>query len=135
MRRVKGSLVLAVLALSSLVGGCFLFGNRPPEAAFAIVYDVDPVDPLIVALDASASSDPDGAEDIVLYSWVFGDDVTILSPLEFTKSVQTPSIRVRYPVEGSYTATLVVRDSVGNSSLPISKQIIVPNVPVAPTRR
>jgi len=122
---------LLILALAALTG-CFLLGNREPEAAFVVTYDVDPANPLVVDLDASASSDPDGDE-IVAYSWVFGDDVTIITPMETTKTVSEPVLRVRYDVEGVYTVTLLVRDSLGNSSLPVMHTVMVPNVPVGPT--
>ena len=129
----RGILAGAVLLAAALLGGCFLFPNRPPEAAFVVGYDVDPGDPLIVELDASSSADPDG-DPIVAFSWVFGDDVDIITPLEHTKLVEIPVIRVRYPVEGTYTVTLLVRDDQGNSSAPTSKTVTVPNLPVAPTQ-
>ena len=129
-RWMAASLLILMLAALS---GCFLFGNRNPEAAFTIVYDVDPTDPLVVELDASASSDPDG-DAIVSYSWVFGDDVTIITPLEHTKVVGIPVLRVRYPVEDTYSVSLLVRDELGNSSLPVMDTVTVPNVPVAPTQ-
>ena len=132
MSRGRLLLVFAALLCVTLLGGCFLLPNRPPEASFVVIYDVDQTDPLVVDLDASSSSDPDG-DAIVAYSWVFGDDVTILSPLEFSKLVQTPSIRIRFPFERTYGVTLVVRDGVGSSSAPVSQTVTVPNVPVGPT--
>lgn len=133
MPKVRGLLVLALIFGALHLSGCFLLPNRPPEAAFTVIYGVDPADPLVVELDASVSSDPDG-DAIVAYSWVFGDDVTMLAPLEYTASVQTPVFRVRYPFEGTYSLTLVVRDEQGKSSTPVSKSITLPNVPVTPMR-
>jgi len=122
---------LLILALGALTG-CFLFGNREPEAAFSVGYGVDPMDTLVVELDASDSTDPDGDE-LVAYSWVFGDDVTILPTQDYTSTVAVPVLRIRLPVEGTYTVTLVVRDSAGASSLPASATVTVPNVPISPT--
>ena len=134
MSKKRELLTGIMLLLVALLGGCFLLSNRPPEAAFVIVYDVDAGDPLIVDLDASASIDPDG-DSIVSYWWIFGEDVTILTPLEVTKFVTIPVIRVRYPFEGAYTVKLRVGDDqVENSvSEQVSKTIVLPNVPVAPT--
>lgn len=122
-----------ILLLVVLLGGCFLLPNRPPEAVFVVRYDVDPADPLVVNLDASSSSDPDG-DAIVAYMWIFGGEVTFLAPLEYTATVQTPVLRVRYTVEDTYSLTLVVQDERGASSSPFSKTISLPNVPVAPMR-
>jgi len=124
-----GLLVLVLAALS----GCFLFGNRNPEAAFTIIYDVDATDPLVVDLDASASSDPDG-DNIVSYSWAFSDDMTIVSPQVYSTVGASEILRIRFPFEGTYTITLLVRDEAGNSSLPVMDTVIIPNVPVAPTQ-
>jgi len=130
MRRC-GVVLLSLVAVG-LLSGCFLFANRPPEAAFTIVYNVDPADLMLIELDASASSDPD-EDEIVSYSWVFVDDVTIISPMEETKTVSVPTMRIRYDVEGVYTVTLLVRDALGNSSDPVTQTVTLPNVPVGPT--
>jgi len=127
----RRELLTGIMLLSvAVLGGCFLFPNHPPEAVFVIVYDVDPGDPLIVELDASASTDPDG--DPIVYYWNFGDDVTILTPLEYTRYVEIPVIRVRYPFQGTYTISLHVRDELDISESAV-KTVTVPNVPVAPT--
>lgn len=122
-----------IVLLAGLLGGCFLLPNRPPEAMFVVRYDVDPADPLVVDLDASSSSDPDG-DAIVAYAWIFGDDVTFLAPLEYTATVQTPVLRVRYQFEDTYSLTLVVHDERGASSSPFPKTISLPYVHVAPMR-
>jgi len=131
MLKRKG-LVLVAVACAVMLGGCFLFQNRPPDAAFVVIYDVDPEDPMVVDLDATSSSDPDG-DAIVEYSWTFGDDVAILTPLDVSKRVETPILRIRYPVEGTYNVSLLVRDALGNPSEIVSGTVIVPNVPVGPT--
>ena len=128
----KRCLVLAVLATAALVGGCFLLPNRPPVASFVVTYDVEPTDPLVVELDASSSTDPDD-DAIVAFLWTFGDDVTILTPLDHTKLVTVPVLQIRYPVEGTYAVQLLVRDEQGKSSAPIAGTVTVPNIPVGPT--
>ncbi|MGB2982534.1 MAG: PKD domain-containing protein [Candidatus Bipolaricaulia bacterium] len=132
MPKGRPLLVLAALLVVTLVGGCFLLPNRPPDASFVVRYDLDPADPMVVELDASASLDPDD-DLIVAYLWTFGDDVTILTPLEHSKHVVVPVLRVRYPVEDTYDVTLLVRDDQGNSSAPVSGTVTVPNVPVGTT--
>ncbi|HHE51675.1 MAG TPA: PKD domain-containing protein, partial [Candidatus Acetothermia bacterium] len=81
-------------------------------------------DPLVVQLDASGSTDPDG-DDIASYRWSFGDDVTI-TPLDYSKTVSVPILTVRYPVEGKFTLTLVVVDSRGAMSDPVTADMEVP---------
>ena len=120
-----------LLATSALVAGCFLL-SRPPIASFVVHYN-NTEDPLVVDLDASASSDPDG-DAIAAYMWTFGDDVEILTPLEYTKLVAVPILRVRYPVEGEYTIALFVRDERGLTSEEGQQEtIVLPNLPVGPT--
>jgi len=133
MSNRRGALAVLALSVVALVGGCFLLPNRPPEASFVVLYDVEPGDPMVVELDASSSTDPDG-DPIVAFLWTFGDpDVDILSPLASTAFVETPTIRLRYPNEDTYTVSLLVRDDQGNSSAPVSGTVVLPNIPVAPT--
>jgi len=133
--RVVGILLILVAALT--LGGCFLFPNHPPVAAFTPIYGVDTEDPLVVRLDASASTDPDGDE-IVAYMWTFFQedgqpaDVTIL-PEGYTTTTTDPVITVDLQVEGNYTVTLTVRDARGKTSDPVSLEVIVPYVPTNPT--
>jgi len=132
MKKVRG-IGLGLIILGALaVGGCFLFPNRPPVAEFNFIYNQDPDDPLVVVLDASASNDPDGDE-IILYMWTFGEDVDIITPLELTKAVAVPIITVKYPVEGEYTVTLVVRDKRGKDSTQVSDKVLVPSEELGPT--
>jgi hypothetical protein len=120
-RSLIGAVVLVTSAL--LLAGCGLF-NSPPEASFTVVYNVDLDDPLWVTLDASASTDVDG-DQIVAYQWTFGDDVTI-QPTTYTTLVTDPVTTVRYPVEGTYTPTLAVRDEHGVNSLAVSRTVHLP---------
>ncbi len=126
-------IALLLMVVGGLTG-CFDFLNRPPEAAFVVTYDVNPEDPLVVQLDASASTDPDG-DAITTYQWIFGDDVTILTPLALTKTVYVPVLLIRYPDESDQprTVQLLVIDERGKPSDPVSQQVIVPNVTVEPT--
>jgi len=130
MKNVRRIAVLAVLlGALSLVAGCFLL-NRPPTASFVVHNVAD--EPLVVDLDASSSSDPDG-DAIAAYMWTFGDDVEILTPLAYSKLVTVPILRVRYPVEGEYTIQLFVRDERGlTSEAGFSRTILLPNLPVEP---
>ena len=126
---------LAALFLCCLLGavvGCFLLPNRPPVASFEVKYDVDLEDAMVVDLDASTSSDPDG-DAISTYMWTFGDDVDIITPLDFSKSVNVPVLRVRYPDSYEYTIQLLVIDERGAASDPVTQQIILPYVPIGPT--
>ncbi len=128
-RWIAGLVVL--LGTLALVAGCFLL-SRPPTASFVVVYNVTE-DPLVVDLDASSSSDPDG-DAIAAYMWTFGDDAEILTPLDYSKLVTVPILRVRYPVEGEYTIQLFVRDERGlTSKTGHEVTIVLPNIPVEPT--
>jgi hypothetical protein len=129
--------VLCILLLGAVIGtlsGCFLFPNRPPVASFTVIYNVTE-DPMVVDLDATASSDPDG-DAITAYLWKFGnqdDDVEILTPLEYTKQVSVPVLRVRYPDEGTREAQLLVIDERGAASEPVVRTITLPHIEVEPT--
>ncbi len=133
MNRSKGvSAFFVLLAVSVVSSGCFLFPNHPPVAEFGVEYDVTE-DPLVVRLDASMSSDPDG-DAIADYMWTFGEDVEILTPLEFSKTVTVPILLVRYPEEGAYTVELLVVDEHGLMAdpPPFTMQVVVPSIPVEP---
>ena len=131
MNKTRRFGLVSVLLGTLAIGGCFLFPNLPPEAAFIVTYNTVPGEPLVVVLDASASSSPDGDE-IEAYMWTFGDDVTILTPLEETKTVTIPVITVKYPIEGEYSVTLAVREKPrqagepGKVSTPVSDQVVLP---------
>ncbi len=83
--------------------------NRPPTA----VVEANPTSgpsPLAVDFDGSKSSDPDTG-DTLSYIWDFGDGST-------TQKTTTPSTSHTYSANGSYTATLRVRDNHGALSDP-----------------
>lgn len=122
----KRRLVLAVGVLGCLLlAGCELF-QQPPVASFVVAYDVDLTDPMVVDLNASASTDPNG-DAITAYMWTFGDDVTILTPLDTTKTVTVPVLRVRYPLEGTYPVQLLVRNKLGETSTIVSGTVTLPH--------
>ncbi len=116
LKRVLAALAACLLACA-LLGGCFLFPNQPPIAAAIVLYNVDETDPMVVVLDASTSTDPDG-DLISSYLWAFSDDLAIIEPLAYSIAVDYPQLRIRCPNEGQYTATLLVRDARGLSSEP-----------------
>ena len=111
--------VLCVAVCAVGLGGCFLFPNRPPVAAFVPHYNVVPGDPMVVDLNASISTDPDG-DAIVHYQWAFSDDLTIVQPLAHSTTVDHPILRVRCPTEGTYSVVLVVIDERGLASEPFT---------------
>ncbi|MDD5265005.1 MAG: PKD domain-containing protein [Candidatus Bipolaricaulis sp.] len=122
----KRRLILAAGVLGCLLlAGCELF-QQPPVASFVVNYDVDPTDPMVVELDASASSDANG-DAITAYKWVFGDDVTIITPLSYSQTVAVPKLLVKYPVEDTYSAQLVVVNEIGEQSAPTFGTITLPH--------
>ncbi len=130
MNKLRRYGLVLVLLGALAIGGCFLFPNVPPVASFVVV--PVPGEPLVVVLDATASSSPDGDE-IDAYMWTFGDDVDIITPLEETKTVTIPVITVEYPFEGEYTVTLAVREKprqtgeLGKVSTTVSETITLPH--------
>ena len=117
------SLLLVVLG----IGGCFLFPNHPPVASFTVVYGIDENDPLVVQLDASGSTDPDGDE-IVSYMWTFEEDeVTKFVSQSTTMTVPDSVLELKYPFETMNSKVeLVVVDARGQMSDPFSRYINVP---------
>ena len=84
--------------------------NRPPFARFTISPEVGER-PLIVALDASESSDPDADDENALrYKWDYGDGTR---DSEFTRSPVTQHI---YQTRGRHTIQLIVSDGKLNSA-------------------
>ena len=131
MPKMRSLVVLLLLGLIASLGGCFLFPNQAPVAAFTVTYNVDD-DPMAILLDASTSSDPDG-DAIVSYSWAFSDDLEIISPAAYSKLVTEPELIVKCPTEGTYSVQLLVRDEQGAASAIASRDIVVPNPEVEPT--
>jgi hypothetical protein len=112
------------------MSGCFLFPNNPPVATFTVARGVDNADPndlLIVVLDASGSTDPDGDE-IVSYMWTFEEDgVTKVAPQSTTMTVTESVLELKYPFEAMNSKVeLVVVDARGKMSDPFSRYITVP---------
>ncbi len=124
-------LLICVLLLTVVVaGGCFLFPNHEPVASFTATRGENPSDPqdqLLVRLDASDSTDPDG-DTIVKYMWAFSEDgVQQVEPHATTMTVYEPVLLVKYEVEVlSDEVTLVVVDSRNAMSDPVVKEISVP---------
>jgi YVTN family beta-propeller protein len=80
--------------------------NQPPVAAFSSsVSRIRPAIPL--ALDASASKDPDGQ--IASYAWSFGDGQS--------QSLETPSATHIFANPGTYTVALKETDAEGCSTV------------------
>jgi PKD repeat protein len=101
VRVVAGLSVLIVLVVVSVVG-CFLL-NSSPVASFIFTLSQGTT-PCVVAVDASASTDPDGI--IVKYEWAFGDGAAGADRLASHV----------YSTDGTYTITLVVTDDDGESA-------------------
>jgi PKD repeat protein len=85
--------------------------NQAPTASFTAT-----ASPLQVALNASASTDPDGT--IASYAWDFGDGTTGTG-VTTTKT---------YAAEGTYTVTLTVTDDQGAIGT-TTQQVVVPPIP------
>jgi hypothetical protein len=84
-----------------------------PVAAFTAGPAVGPV-PLTVQFDGSDSYDPN--DHALEYDWTFGDGTSLLGQ-------PTPSAQHTYTSAGEFTATLVVRNVIGEESDPVSLQL------------
>jgi len=95
--------------------------NRAPTAALSAA-PVSGNSPLSVSFDAGTSSDPDGGDSIVSYTFDFGDG---------TAAVTQPGTTIdhTYTDDGNYTATLTVTDSHGLASTPVTVPIVVSSGP------
>ena len=82
--------------------------NGPPTAALSANPTSGPLD-LAVEFDGSASTDPDTG-DTLTYLWDFGDGTT--------RTTTTPTTSHTYSTQGTYTASLQVRDNHGATSDP-----------------
>jgi len=113
--------LVAALTLSACGGGGGGGGggNQTPTASFTVV-PASGTAPLTVAVDASASSDPDGT--ISNYSWSFGDG----------SSASGVSTTHTFVNGGSYTITLTVRDNGGKTAKTSHPVSVIANLaPVA----
>ncbi len=90
-------------------------GNQPPTASFT-AQPSSGAAPLNVSFDASASSDPESGA--LQYIWSFGDGT---APVSTT----TSTINHTYSSDGTFQATLVVRDPAGLDSSPATQNITV----------
>jgi len=79
--------------------------NRVPTAAVTANPTSGPLD-LTVNFDASGSTDPDAGDTLSSYIWDFGDGSA-------TQTTTTPTISHTYTTEGTYTASLQVRNNNG----------------------
>ncbi|WP_223692385.1 LamG domain-containing protein [Leifsonia poae] len=88
--------------------------NQAPVASFTATPNG-----LAVAVDGSASSDPDGT--VASYAWNFGDGAT------GTGSTASHT----YAAGGTFTITLTVKDNLGLASAPVTKSVTVTAPPPA----
>ena len=117
-------LLLSIVGCSSGGGGGSSVEAGAPAARFS-VSQVSGVTPLLVLLDASASSDSDGQ--IVSYQWSFGDG----------QSGSGVSIGHTYTAAGSYNVVLTVTDNEGKTNttsrvISVSGQTLSGTIGVAP---
>ena len=89
--------------------------NRSPNAIVA-ANPTDGLLPLAVDFDASGSSDPDTGDTLTSYIWDFDDG----SPIQTTT---TPTTSHTYSTNGTYTASVRVKDNHGAISDPDSVRI------------
>jgi PKD repeat protein len=95
-------------------------GNVPPTASFTAT-PTNGLAPLAVALDAAASSDPDGT--IASYAWDFGDG-TNATGVTASKT---------YTVPGTYTITLLVTDNSGGVRTATRNLLVIDPANAGPT--
>jgi PKD repeat protein len=88
--------------------------NHPPLASFTLSPSSG-IAPLVVQVDAAASTDGDGS--IARYSWIFGDDSATGVGVALSHT---------YQVAGDYTITLTVTDNLGTTGS-TSRQVAVTN--------
>lgn len=111
--------LFGVLLFSGCLGDRDEKANTAPEAAFTITPDAGPV-PLLVAFDASPSTDSDGR--VAGYAWEFGDG---------GRASGGPDVSHVYESVGTYQATLTVVDDKGSSATARATVTVTepPNVP------
>ncbi|WP_208719251.1 PQQ-dependent sugar dehydrogenase [Corallococcus sicarius] len=90
--------------------------NRPPSAAVSATPRTGTA-PLAVSFSGAGSADPDG--DALTYLWTFGDGTSA--------QTTTATTSHSYTANGTYTASLTVRDARGASSAAVTVRIDVGN--------
>ncbi|MBU1050744.1 PKD domain-containing protein [Candidatus Bipolaricaulota bacterium] len=96
--------LLLILVVSLVTGGCALFSNVPPVARLAVTPSRG-VSPLEVQFNGSASYDPDGR--ITRWSWDFGDG----------ERGSGKSVTHRFTEPGTRLVRLTVRDNRGATTV------------------
>jgi len=96
----------------ALTGGSNPEPDQPPTAAFSVSASSGAA-PLVVSIDASASSDDNG---IATYQYLYGDGSSRTRPV--------PTVSHTYENPGTYTLTLIVTDTAGQTNT-VSRQINV----------
>ena len=97
-----------VSGIANVLSYFAVFGPQPPTAVIKVNGAIPTTEEVIVAkdtpvnFDGSASTDPDGAGDIISYSWDFGDGAGTGATVTHT-----------YTEMGSYNTTLTVTDITG----------------------
>lgn len=111
--------LFGVLLFSGCLGDRDETTNLAPEAAFTLTPDSGPV-PLVVAFDASSSTDADGH--VAGYAWEFGDG---------GRASGGPDVSHVYESVGSYQAMLTIVDDKGASATARATVTVTepPNVP------
>ncbi len=93
--------------------------NSAPVAAFSTT--LGGANARTLTANGSASYDPDGGDSVVRWSWDFGDGSTAVTT--------TPKTTHTYAAVGSYAVSLVVTDSRGLVSAPVSHTVLAGNRP------
>jgi len=96
-------------------------GNRPPLAVLTAA-PTNGVAPLTVNFSGAGSTDPDGCDSVVSYTFDFGDGTT---------PVTQPAVTIShtYNVPGAYTAKLTVIDSHGAQNTNVASVTIQVSAP------
>ncbi len=92
-------LITATDTVYSITGSLTVYGNRAPVASFTIA--PNSVDPRIISVDGSGSTDPDSGQTATLtYTWAFGDGM----------GGSGATVAHTYAAAGTYSISLTVTD-------------------------